>query len=201
MNSAKRTWFSDIELMSENRGPLAEDTVVTNPAEANPDPLARQRLEEIRSALVRSARGGQHRVPERDAEDVAHEAIVKYLRQPAAPGVPDQARAFRALRDSRADYYRRRNRRPEELAGDVFGSSSQAPDQRWVEAAFTIEQIAGRDARLFCQHKAEGYTQEDIGRLPGWTPRRAAAAYKQFQRHHQQIADALAIKLKETDGT
>jgi DNA-directed RNA polymerase specialized sigma24 family protein len=186
--------------MSEKAVSAEEYANMSTPAEADPGPRASERLRDIRRALVRSTLGGQHSVPLRDAEDVVQEAIIKYLGREPAPGVAEEARAFRALRDVRADYYRRQSRRPEELTGEVLPFSVKPSDERLVDAALTIEQIAGRDARLYCEYKSDGYTQADIGRLPGWSAQRAAAAYKQFQRHHQQIASALAINLKENHG-
>jgi DNA-directed RNA polymerase specialized sigma24 family protein len=201
MNSAARPRISDICAMSENALPLTEDILMATPAEADSDRRESSRLGAIRQAMVSSARGGHHSVPAADAEDVVQEAIIKYLGRPAAEGVAEEARAFTALRDARADYYRRRSRRPEVLTGEVLPLPSKPADERLIEAALTIEQIAGGDARLYCEYKQKGYTQSDIGRLAGWSPQRAAAAYKQVQRHHQQLASALEIKLKENHGT
>lgn len=174
---------------------------MTIPAEAQPDPRDTEHLRVVRKALFGSTRGGNYHVPEPDAEDVVQDALLKYLAKPPSPGVAEEARAFTALRDVRAEYYRRQARRPEELTPRILPSSSAPADERLTEAELAIEQIAGPDVRLYCQLKKEGYTQTDIGRLPGWSQRRAAAAYKQFQRHHQPIAEALAIKLKEKHGT
>lgn len=187
--------------MSEKALPPTEDVLMRTAAESDPDPREISRLGAIRQALVGSARGGHHSIPTADAEDVVQEAIIKYLGNPSAPDVAEEARAFMALRDARADYYRRRARRPEVLTGEVLPLPSKPADQRLVEAALTIEQIAGRDARLYCEYKQKGHAQSDIGRVHGWSPKRAAAAYKQVQRHHQQIANALEIKLKENNGT
>lgn len=201
MTSAAGPRISDIGVMSEKTLAPSEDVLMPTPAEADPDPREIPRLGAIRQAMVISARGGHYSVPAADAEDVVQEAIIKYLGRPTAAGVAEEARAFTALRDTRADYYRRRSRRPEVLTGDPLPLPSKSADERLIEGALTIEQIAGRDARLYCEYKQRGYTQSDIGRLPGWSRQRAAAAYKQVQRHHPQIASALEIKLKENHGT
>jgi DNA-directed RNA polymerase specialized sigma24 family protein len=166
-----------------------------------PDPRDPSRLRALREAMVRSARGGNYSVRLDDSEDVVQEAIIKFLGRPPVAGVPEEARAFTALRDIWVEYCRRRERRPETLIGEVLPFGSRPADSRLVEAALAIEQIAGVDARLYAEYKQDGYTQTDIARLPDWSPQRAAAAYKQLQRHHRQIASALEIKLKENHGT
>jgi DNA-directed RNA polymerase specialized sigma24 family protein len=172
--------------------------------QASPVPSDQEHLSRLRGRLLASTRGSTASVPPRDAEDVVQEAMIRLVREPARADAPsDEIRAHVALKRERANYYRRRARRPEQLAAEpiaLLAGGSDA-DARLVQAAVAIEQIAGRDTRLLAELRGQRYTYQDIASELGWSMRRVEAARKQLERHKDQIAVAAAIQLKEApDG-
>jgi DNA-directed RNA polymerase specialized sigma24 family protein len=172
--------------------------------DASAQPAEGERLLRLRSRLLASTGGAVAHVPARDAEDVVQEAMIRFLKEPPREGSPsDEVRAHVALKRERANYYRRRSRRPEALAGEPVAllAGGSDPDARLVQAAVAIEQIAGRDARLVAELRGQRQTYEDIAGELGWRKQRVEAARKQLERHKDQIAAAVAIQLKEVpDG-
>jgi DNA-directed RNA polymerase specialized sigma24 family protein len=168
--------------------------------------------EQLRSRMVASVRkGGLH---ENDVEDVVHDALEKLLSETVRPGAPNIAvRGFTALRDKRAEHYRREARRGERVTAltlppDGEGNEHERPELVSVEQAIkmvdlreTITAVAGEDAMRFAVLKACGATEYDIGVLLGWQPPRAAAARVQLTRKKTQIAQALLDTLTEGGNT
>ena len=173
--------------------------------DAWPDPPEPARLGHLRRRLLESARGGNAHVPGADAEDVVQEAMVRFLREvPNADSPPAEIRAHVALKRERANYYRRLDRRGEELTPEPTAllAAGDGPDARFLQSAVAIEQIAGRDVRLFAELRTSGHTMDDIAHVLDWTPQRVDAARKQLARYTDEIAVALAIQLREdSDGS
>jgi DNA-directed RNA polymerase specialized sigma24 family protein len=148
-----------------------------------------------------------------DAEDIAHDALEKLLRETVRPGAPKlEIRAFRAMKDKRAEYYRRQERHdqgvvPLMLRGED-GFEHERPEVAAPDAAIplletyeTIAGIAGRDAMRFAILKACRATENDIAVLLGWTPQRTAAARIQLSRKKAEIAQAILDTLSEGGDT
>lgn len=150
-------------------------------------------------------------VPLPDAEDVVQEALIKLLREEARPDAPDvRVRAFRALRDTRVDYFRKESRRQEKLPTvsiskvqtevdrDEGGFPAQAlePVQRdslleLVELFEAVEQIADPEILEYLKMKVERQTDGEIAQQSGWDNRRVARVRKRFQRKRTEIIEKL----------
>ncbi len=168
--------------------------------DAWPTPPEPEQLRRLRERLLNSARGPGAHVPSRDAEDVVQNAMVRYLREPPKADSPsDEIRAHVALRRERANYFRTRERKPEQLTEEpqtLRGAAATEPLGH-VAAAVAIEQIAGADARRIAELRGEGHTLDDAARILHWDANRVEAARKQIERHKDAIARALNRRLKE----
>jgi hypothetical protein len=126
--------------------------------------------------------------------------MIRFLGEvPLPSSPPDEVRARMALRRERANFYRYRERHPDEPTADpeVLLAAGAGPDERFLQAVIAIEQIAGSEVRRFAELRNRGYTLDDMAHAPGWDARRVDAARKQFERYKDQIAIALAIHVKE----
>lgn len=154
----------------------------------------RRRL--LRAALAKG-------IPEDDAEDFAHDVVEKTLREVVRPAAPAlEIRAGAAVRDKRAEYSRRVQRRPQlvplTLPTNEEGAEQERPELAVVDGAFAILElrdvivsVAGEDAMRFALLKTWGATESDIALLLGWPPQRAAAARVQLGRKKGEIARAV----------
>ncbi len=195
--------IQDIERMSRKLPGAGEEKTMSARLDAWPDPPETDHLQALRHRLLQSTQGTVAHVPRRDAEDVVQDAMVRFLGETPKPSSPpDEVRAHVALKRERANYYRRRDRRPEQLTAEpvALHATGSGPDARLVQAAVAIEQIAGRDTRLLAELRGKGYTFDDIARELQWTPQRVDAARKQLDRNRERIAVALAIQLREVPG-
>lgn len=168
--------------------------------DAWPTPPEPEQLRRLRQRLVNSTRGAGAHVPSRDAEDVVQNAMVRFLREaPRADGPSDDIRAHVALRRERANYYRARERKPEQLSKEpqTLRGAAATETLGHVEAAVAIEQIAGGDARRIAELRGEGHTLDDASRILHWDANRVEAARKQIERHKDAIARAVNRRLKE----
>jgi DNA-directed RNA polymerase specialized sigma24 family protein len=168
--------------------------------DAWPTPPEPEQLRRLRQRLLSSTRGAAAHVPGRDAEDVVQNAMVRYLREPPKVNSPsDEIRAHVALRRERANYFRARERKPEQLAEEpqLLGGAAASERLGHVEAAVAIEQIAGADARRIAELRGEGHTLDDAARILHWDANRVEAARKQIERHKDAIARTLNRRLKE----
>ncbi len=167
-------------------------------------PLPPPELARLRAQLLDSARGHRANVPQDDAEDVVQEAMIRFLREPQRDGAPSaEVRAHVALKRERANYYRRRGRRREQLGDEPVAllARGSEPDARFTQAAIAIEQIAGADVRAMVELRSEGYTYGDVAAALGWTHHRVDAARQKLRRCSDEIAVAAAIHFKEvSDG-
>jgi DNA-directed RNA polymerase specialized sigma24 family protein len=163
----------------------------------SPEPAQLLRLQ---LRLLQTTRGLAAHIPSRDAEDVVQNAMIRYLREPPRPGSPtEEIRAHVALKRERANYYRARNRKPEQLTDQpaALQSIHTGLDSALIDAAVTIEQIAGPDARCVAELRGEGHALADAARILHWDTRRVEAARKQLERYKDRIALALNTQLKE----
>jgi DNA-directed RNA polymerase specialized sigma24 family protein len=167
------------------------------------EPVESQReavYEKLRARVLSAAlRRG---IPANDAEDFAHDVLEKTLREVLRPGAPTlEIRAFAAMRDKSAEYWRRAERRPQLVALtlplDEQGVEEERPEMAVSDDAFAIIElrhvisaIAGEDAMRFALLKIWGGTEADIAVLLGWSPQRAAAARVQLGRKKGEIARA-----------
>lgn len=173
--------------------------------DAWPEPPEPEQLRRLRLRLLQTARGHAANIPSRDAEDVVQNAMIRYLRESPRPGSPtEEIRAHVALKRERANYYRTRDRKPEQLTDQpaALQPAGTGPEQGLIDAAVTIEQIAGPDARRLAELRGEGHALADAARVLHWDTRRVDAARKQLERNKDRIALALNTQLKEDpDGT
>ena len=148
------------------------------------EPPEPEQLRRLRRRLLQSARGAAAHIPSRDAEDVVQNAMIRYLRESPKPGGPsEEIRAHVALRRERANYYRTRERKPEELTDQPAEHRvlHMAPQPAHIDAAVTIEQIAGPDARQLAELRGNGHTLADAASVLHWDARRVDAARKQLR--------------------
>lgn len=175
---------------------------MSSSSQASPLPLPE--LARLRAQLLTSTRGKRASVPREDAEDIVQEAMIRFLREPPRDGAPSaEVRAHVALKRERANYYRRRGRRREQLGEEPVAllAGGSGPDARFMQAAVAIEQIAGADVRSLVELLGDGYTYGDVAAALGWSPQRVDAARQKLRRHRDEIAAAAAIQLKEvSDG-
>lgn len=172
------------------------------------EPPEPEQLRRLRRRLLQSTRGPAAHIPSRDAEDVVQNAMIRYLRESPRPDGPsEEIRAHVALRRERANYYRTRERKPEELSDQPAEHRTvhTAPESAHVDAAVTIEQIAGRDARQLAELRGKRHTLADAASVLHWDSRRVDAARKQIERNMDRIALALALVLdpptkEDSDG-
>jgi hypothetical protein len=133
--------------------------------------------------------------------------MIRYLREPPRPGGPtEEIRAHMALKRERANYYRARDRKPEQLIDQpaALRSTCTGPGPELIDDAVTIEQIAGPDARRLAELRGEGHALADASRILHWDTRRVEAARKQIERNKDRIAIALALNTQpkeDPDGS
>jgi DNA-directed RNA polymerase specialized sigma24 family protein len=167
-------------------------------------PLPPPELARLRAQLLDSTRGRHANVPREDAEDVVQEAMIRFLREPQRDRAPSaEVRAHVALKRERANYYRRRGRRREQLGEEPVAllAGGTEPDARFTQAAVAIEQIAGADVRALVELLGDGYTYSDVAAALGWTDHKVDAARQKLRRCRNEIAAAAAIHFKEvSDG-
>jgi DNA-directed RNA polymerase specialized sigma24 family protein len=173
--------------------------------DAWPEPPEPAQLRQLRLRLLRSTLGPAAHVPSGDAEDIVQNAMIRYLREPLRPGGPsEEIRAHVALKRERANYYRTRERKPEQLTDlppaeqpAALPSVGAEPDPGFIDDVVTIEQIAGPDVRRLVELRGERCTLTDAAQALHWDTRRVEAARKQLERNKDRIARALNIQLKE----
>jgi RNA polymerase sigma factor (sigma-70 family) len=157
----------------------------------------------------------ERRVPVADAEDLVQEALEKFIRERVRPGAPPpEVRAFRALRDKRAEYFRRKGRHDrrqiaridegrnlaeeEDSSGPAFVEpAEEEAGYRVAEILAALEQILGPEVVEYVWMKFRGLTMEEIAREPGWDKRRVARVRMRLARKKKGVAIAILGRLPE----
>lgn len=157
------------------------------------------RLADLRRRLV--ARGRAYGLPLHDVEDLVQDALIKVLRERSRPGQPPvEIRALTALRDVRAEHFRRHSRETARVSttGDELGDSepptggSAFSSLDVVELCESVRRLVGTDVMTFAVLKSMGATEADVATLMGWAPRRAAAARVQLSRKRRLLIEAMS---------
>jgi DNA-directed RNA polymerase specialized sigma24 family protein len=175
--------------MSEKRRFLAKEYSMVH----LPDP-SNEELRALRTRLRHSAAAGGT-VPAADVEDVAQEAMLKLVREERREDAPSLVvRGFVALRQARAEYFRRRSRAKEpplealELHEEVGRADAEA---RLMELEDMLRALCGEDALEMARARQAGMTERELAEQPGWTPQRAGAARKRLKRAGDRLRSAL----------
>lgn len=193
-----RTSIFFLVSMSEFAGPQTEYECMAQLPRKLSESDESAHLTSVRVKLLKSAVGGTNSVPAMDVEDVVQDALLKLGRRGELGDVTD-AYAFSALRDARAEFYKRSARRQEDPSadiestnGEVVAIGSLAPGAAIREYDQLVTEIAGKDAACYVAlTKAHGYTEAEVASLKGWNRRRAGAARKQFERKRGEIMKAI----------
>ena len=169
----------------------------------SPEPTRRE-FDDLWRALVGTARR-QHVPAGLDAEDLAAEAILRLVKDPApASPVPIAQRGRRKLKDARAEIYRHRERRNEpvqiesidrardrEEAGEPLHPGRDDDRYALAEALTTIRQTLDDDVETYARCRMYNMTLEEIAALPGWNPRRVDRARKALKRATEPLVNLL----------
>jgi hypothetical protein len=175
--------------MSENPSPVAKEYLIVHLPEPTP--------EELRALRVRlhhsTAAGGT--VPAADVEDVTQEAMLKVVCEEQREEAPSLVvRGFVALRQARAEYFRRRSRVKEpplealELHEEVGRADAEA---RLIQLEDMVRAECGEDALEMARARQAGMTERELAEQLGWTPQRAGAARKRLKRAGDRLRSAL----------
>lgn len=152
----------------------------------------------VRSRLLETAR--RSGIPEMDVDDVVDRALAKATRpdRKHTKGVPLGPRAGQALKDEQADYWRRRDARPQISDAEVPDLPAPATDDPAAaidlrEMCAEIERQFGREGIEFVFLRSYGLSEREIGERAGWTPLRAARVRRRLQRNASAIYAILQI--------
>jgi DNA-directed RNA polymerase specialized sigma24 family protein len=148
--------------------------------------------EELRKRLLARAATG---MPRADAEDVTQEALLRVLRDRRPSPLPIRQRAFRKLKDVRAERFRDPRRR----ADAEVVSLSELREARGredvalalVELETSLGQEMGPDVLAYAQQKARGCTDTDIAAALSWSPQRVEAASRRLRRHRTSLDEQI----------
>jgi hypothetical protein len=143
----------------------------------------------VRPAAIQSAlRQG---IPDMDAEDLADRAIEKAMRDSNNPAIPLERRVGQALRDERADYFRRQYARPRIATDEVpdVPADDGEPGSciELIDACLEIRERFGQDELEYIFMRVAGFAEREIGKQPGWDPMRAARVRRRLARHGRDI--------------
>jgi len=158
-------------------------------AAAAPSP---QELEELRRQLRAYAASSLE--PE-DADDAVQTALLRVVADERPSELPFRQRAFRKLKDVRAEFFRRPQRAfnvaiqplDEEQPGVAQPDSAIA----LLETLNLVESAVGPDVLAYARLKAIGSTDADIASQLGWTSKKVAAARKKLSRNRTQLAQLI----------
>lgn len=136
-----------------------------------------------------------------ESEDVAHDAVVRLLKETVGPKSPPiEARALTALRRVLIERWRKSERRNKITKEDRVVEASDDPGEpvvndvalEIVELSQDLRAVVGEDVmtmallRTYC-----GMTENDIARELGWTAARAAAVRVRMGRNKPLISKLL----------
>lgn len=145
-------------------------------------------LRELRSRL--RAYAARSLGPE-DAEDAVQTALLRLVEDERPSETPFPRRAFRKLKDVRAEIFRRPQRafdqavRPLEEQPDL-GRDDQAI--ALLETADVVESALGSDVMAYAELKVMRCSDGDVAKQLGWTPQRVEAARKKLSRNSSRLA-------------
>ena len=147
------------------------------------EPSKEAELAELRKRMVRHTAASE--VSYHDAEDLTQEALLRVIQPSQSTEVALPIRAFRKLKDVRAEFYRS----PKREFANAAQPLEEQPDLAREAAAFAvigiedmIESLAGPDVRAYIRLKALRLTDAEIAKQLKWTPQRVDAARKQYSR-------------------
>jgi DNA-directed RNA polymerase specialized sigma24 family protein len=193
--SVSAGWDADSDMRVDVRKGAARRGVGTEMS----SPASEGELDDLRRRMVASA--ARH-LPHADAEDVTQEALLRLVRDSRPSTVPLSARAFRKLRDSRAELARNNQRK--------FEQGTLTPEEATGEAAERVEamaaligleqivtEVAGGEVMCYARLKTEGLSDAEIAAQPGWDARRVDAARKKLSRKKGQLAKLIKESASE----
>lgn len=148
--------------------------------------------EELRKRLLARAATG---MPRPDAEDVTQEALLRVLRDRRPSPLPIPQKAFRKLKDVRAERFRDPRRR----ADAEVVSLSELREARGredtalalVELEASLEQAMDPDILAYARQKARGRTDADIAAALSWPPQRVEAASRKLRRNRSSLDEQI----------
>lgn len=171
------------------------------------DQVHEARLAGLRRRLV--ARARRDRLTPDDIEDMVQEALLKVLRERTRPGQPViEIRAYTALRDARAEFFRQRSRDTRRLVSTTPDGQGEVvlPEHLEegrpldvVDTCEVVRQLAGSDVLVFAWLKSVGLTEADVAALMGWPASRAAAARIKLSRKRSLLVKAMRGEFLEEE--
>lgn len=141
-------------------------------------PATDQELQLIREKLRSLARRGG--VPEMDVDDVIDQAIAKAANERVREDAPSfEIRARVALRDVKADYFRRKSSRPEvdydaELP-EVPVEPTALDTVAFHELRNLLQEALGPETLGCAFYSIAGYSESEIAKRSGWGREKTAA--------------------------
>jgi hypothetical protein len=126
---------------------------------------------------------------------VTQEAMLKVVSEEQRERAPSLiVRGFVALRQARAEYFRRRSRAKEpplealDLHEEVGRVDAEA---RLMELEDLVRTECDEDALEFARARMVRSTERELAEEEGWTPQRAGAARKRLKRAGDRLRSAL----------
>jgi len=152
---------------------------------------SQQELEELRRRLRTYA--GKTLEPE-DAEDAVQTALLRLVEDEQSSDVPLRQRAFRKLKDVRAEFFRRPQRAFDEAVRPLHEQLHLAepdPAVALLETADVVESVVGDDVLAYARLKAIGFTDAGVAKELDWTSQKVEAARKKLSRNAARLAQLI----------
>jgi hypothetical protein len=126
-------------------------------------------------------------VPDLDADEVVDRALEKALiaQRPQTSGVSLGRRAGQALKDERIAYLRRCAARPRRADGEVPdspGGDDPTTAIEMVQSCERLRELLGNDALQYIFWDMAGFSEREIGEMPGWDTLKAGRVRRSIAR-------------------
>ena len=146
----------------------------------------------VRQSLVRSAIA--QGIPAMDADEVADRALEKAMLRSSMSGIPLALRGRQALKDERAEYFRRCDARPLIATSELPDVSSQDDPSSAIELLDSCHEIArvyGEDILKYAFLRIAGFSEREIAQQEGWDALRAGRVRRRLERNAPAIYDRI----------
>jgi DNA-directed RNA polymerase specialized sigma24 family protein len=152
-----------------------------------------EELRELRRRMLASA---NRHLNFPDAEDATQEALLRVVKDRRPSAVPLSQRAFRKLKDTRAELFRSKQHKFDVAAAPLSEAEEADVDEAEnIAGLLALEQqvieIGGRDVLTYAMAKAEGLTNAEMVNELGWSPQRVDAARKKLSRKSPALANLM----------
>src|SRR4051794_22297001 len=150
-----------------------------------------QELEELRKRLRAYA---ARSLDAEDAEDAVQIALLRVVEDERPSEAPLRQRAFRKLKDVRAELFRRPQRAFDVAVhplDEQFDLAEPDPALAFFETSELVESIVGADVLAYVRLKAIGFSDADVAKELDWTPQKVDAARKKLSRNTARLAQLI----------